>query len=56
MVREGVASGKALKKGLEAIDNPNVFGVVLNDAPDIDHINYEDQYYALPKPGKIKTV
>jgi protein-tyrosine kinase len=54
VVREGVASGKALKKGLEAIDNPNVLGIVLNDAPDIDHINYEDQYYALPKAGKIK--
>lgn len=36
VVREGVASVKVLKKGLEAIDKPNLLGVVLNDAPDFD--------------------
>jgi hypothetical protein len=35
VVREGVASAKALKKGLAAIDAPNV-GVVVSDAADFD--------------------
>jgi protein-tyrosine kinase len=47
VVREGEASVKALKKGLEAIDNPNLIGVVLNDASDIEQ-GYK-KYYALPK-------
>ena len=49
VVREGEASVKALKKGLEAIDNPNLIGVVLNDASDIEQGYYQEKYYALPK-------
>jgi capsular exopolysaccharide synthesis family protein len=52
VVREGVASVKALKKGLDAIDNLNLVGVILNDTPDLDQTNYEDHYYALPKQWK----
>jgi protein-tyrosine kinase len=46
VVREGVASVKALKKGLESIDNLNLVGVVLNDAADIEHPKYKDYYTA----------
>jgi capsular exopolysaccharide synthesis family protein len=49
VVREGEASIKALKKGLEAIDNPNLIGVVLNDASEIEQGYYQETYYALPK-------
>lgn len=52
VIREGVASVKALKKGLEAIDNPSLVGVVLNDASEIDHPNYQTQYYSRQKQGK----
>lgn len=55
VVRQGLASLKALKKGLEAIDNLNLVGVVLNDAPEFDQANYEDQYYALEKPEKRQS-
>jgi capsular exopolysaccharide synthesis family protein len=49
VVREGVASVKALKKGLESIDNLSVVGVVLNDATEIDHPHYKAHYYATQK-------
>jgi len=49
VVREGVASVKALKKGIEAIDNLNLLGVVLNDASETDDPNYKDQYYYLQR-------
>ena len=55
VIREGVAPIKALKKGLEAIDNPNLVGVVLNDAPDFDHKNYNEKYYARPKQGRAQS-
>jgi len=46
VVREGVASVKALKKGLEAIDNLNLVGVVLNDASEMDQSSYNAKYYS----------
>jgi capsular exopolysaccharide synthesis family protein len=49
VVREGEASVKALKKGLEAIDNPNLIGVVFNDASDFERGHYQEKNYALPK-------
>ncbi|HEY4979523.1 MAG TPA: CpsD/CapB family tyrosine-protein kinase [Candidatus Acidoferrum sp.] len=52
VVREGVASVKALKKGLQALDNPKMVGIVLNEASEFDQTNYEDQYYALRPPKK----
>jgi len=36
VVREGVASVKALKKGLDALDNGRLVGIVLNEAADFD--------------------
>jgi protein-tyrosine kinase len=45
VVREGVTPVKALKKGLQALDNPKLVGVVVNEALEFDHVNYEGQYY-----------
>jgi capsular exopolysaccharide synthesis family protein len=45
VIREGVAPVKALKKGLEAIDNPNLIGVVVNDASEIEEQRYHTTYY-----------
>ena len=47
VVREGVTATRALKKGLESLDNPKLVGIVLNEASEFDHTNYADQYYAL---------
>jgi protein-tyrosine kinase len=49
VVREGVTPVKALKKGLESLDNAKLLGVVLNGASEFDRVNYYDQYYARPK-------
>ncbi|HEY2118824.1 MAG TPA: CpsD/CapB family tyrosine-protein kinase [Candidatus Acidoferrum sp.] len=45
VVREGVAPVNAVKKGLEALDNPKLLGVVLNEASEFDRTYYQDQYY-----------
>jgi capsular exopolysaccharide synthesis family protein len=45
VVRAGVTPVKALKKGLQALDHPNVVGVLLNEAADVDQVKYEGQYY-----------
>ena len=52
VVREGVAPVKALKKGLQALDNPKLVGIVLNEASDIDRTYYEDQHYTLQEKEK----
>jgi capsular exopolysaccharide synthesis family protein len=54
VVREGVALVKALKKGLQALDNPKLVGIVLNEASEFNHANYEDQYYALQENKQRK--
>jgi Mrp family chromosome partitioning ATPase len=51
VVREGVAPLKALKKGLQSLDNPKLIGVVVNEASDFDQIEYEGQYYGARKYG-----
>ena len=55
VVREGVAPVKALKKGLESIDNLNLVGVVLNDATDSEHPHYQYKYSDLPKQEKAQA-
>jgi capsular exopolysaccharide synthesis family protein len=45
VVREGVTPVKALKRGLQALDNPKLIGVVVNDATEFDQVNYDGQYY-----------
>jgi protein-tyrosine kinase len=52
VVREGVTPIKALKKGLQGLDNPKVIGVVLNQASEFDRVNRYEQYYLGPKTGK----
>jgi capsular exopolysaccharide synthesis family protein len=52
VVREGIASVKALKSGLESIDNPNLVGVVFNDTSEFGQTYYEDKYYSLQKQEK----
>jgi capsular exopolysaccharide synthesis family protein len=52
VVREGVASIKALKKGLEGLDNPKWIGMVLNEASEFDRMNYAEQYYTLEPQQK----
>ncbi len=45
VVREGLAPVKALKRGLQALDHPKLIGVVINEATEFDHVNYEGKYY-----------
>jgi capsular exopolysaccharide synthesis family protein len=58
VVREGVAPIKALKKGVSGLDNPKWLGMVLNEASEVDRVNYSDQYYGVEKkqnfPDKAK--
>ena len=49
VVREGVASIKALKAGVKSMDNPNWLGVVLNEASEFDRVNYAAPYYGIKK-------
>jgi capsular exopolysaccharide synthesis family protein len=49
VVREGVAPIKALKRGLQALDQPKLIGVVINEATEFDQANYEGQYYGGPE-------
>jgi protein-tyrosine kinase len=44
VVREGVARVKDLRNGLEALDSPNLIGIVMNDSSDASRANY--RYYA----------
>jgi capsular exopolysaccharide synthesis family protein len=49
VVREGVAPIKAIKKGLQSLDNPKLIGVVINEASELDQVDYEGQYYGTRK-------
>ena len=49
VVREGVASIKALKMGVKDLDNPKWLGIVLNEASEFDRVHYTDQYYGVTK-------
>lgn len=51
VVRESVAPLKALKKGLQSLDNPNLIGVVVNEASEFDQVDYHGQYYGARKYG-----
>lgn len=59
VVREGIASSKALQKGLHSADNLKLVGIVLNDASEHHEAGYENYYYGVgrevkPKNEKIK--
>jgi capsular exopolysaccharide synthesis family protein len=51
VVREGMTPVKALRRGLQALDQPKLIGVVVNEASEFDQVNYEGQYYQAPKHG-----
>jgi Mrp family chromosome partitioning ATPase len=53
VVREGVAPIKALKKGVSGLDNPKWLGMVLNEASEVDRVNYSDQYYGVEKKQNL---
>jgi capsular exopolysaccharide synthesis family protein len=45
VVREGVTPIKALRRGLKALNQPKLIGVVVNEATEFDQVSYKDQYY-----------
>jgi capsular exopolysaccharide synthesis family protein len=47
VVRERVASVRALQKGLESLDNLKLIGTVLNEASVSEGTGYADQHYAI---------
>jgi len=49
VVREGVASVQALKKGLDALDNAKLVGIVLNETSEFDWLASVQNYYAMCK-------
>jgi len=51
VAREGIAPLKALKKGLQSLDRPNLIGVVVNEASEFDQLDYDGQYYGSRKYG-----
>jgi capsular exopolysaccharide synthesis family protein len=51
VVREGITPVKALVKGLQALDQPKLIGVVVNEASEFDQGNYARQYYQASKEG-----
>ena len=52
VVREGKTRVKALKRGLQSLDNPKLLGIVLNEASEFNDDDYQ-RYYA---PRTDKTV
>jgi len=45
VVREGVAPVRAITKGLQALDNVKLVGVVVNGASEFEQANYRERYY-----------
>ncbi len=58
VVREGLAPVKALKKGLQALDQPKLIGVVMNETSESDKESYDNRYYSTVKPtaGRISKL
>jgi capsular exopolysaccharide synthesis family protein len=54
VVREGVASVKALQKGLESLDNLKLIGTVLNEASEFERASYANQYYGVRRDSDRK--
>ncbi|MGC1484115.1 MAG: CpsD/CapB family tyrosine-protein kinase [Candidatus Acidiferrum sp.] len=55
VVREGVAPLKALKNGLQSLDNPKLIGVVINEASEFDQVDYDGQYYGTQNYGDNRS-
>ena len=54
VVREGVTPIKALQRGLQALNQPKLIGVVVNEATEFDQVGYADQYYGGSGRGEIR--
>jgi receptor protein-tyrosine kinase len=52
VVRENVTPVKHLKVGLQALDRPNVIGVVINETSALDLATYGGYYYGTREDGK----
>jgi Mrp family chromosome partitioning ATPase len=52
VVREGVTPVNVLKKGLQALDNLRLIGVVVNEASDFDLVGYEGKNCGAAEHGK----
>jgi hypothetical protein len=50
-----VAPLKALKNGLQSLDNPKLIGVVINEASEFDQVDYDGQYYGARKYGDNRS-
>ncbi len=55
VVRDGMASVKALQKGLESLDNLKLVGTVLNEASQSDRTGYAGQYYGVERNNNRKA-
>jgi protein-tyrosine kinase len=55
VVREGMASIKALQKGLQSLDNLKLIGTVLNEASESERTGYKDQYYGVRRDSNRKA-
>lgn len=55
VVREGVASVKALQKGLGSLDNLKLIGTVLNEASEYDRTGYAGDYYGVERDRNRKS-
>ena len=54
VVREGVASSRALTKGLQSLDDPKLIGIVLNEASESARSDYADGYYGVEPKSRPK--
>lgn len=55
VVREGVASVKALQRGLKSLDNLKLIGAVMNGASECDLTGYGYNYHSLVRSGDQET-
>jgi capsular exopolysaccharide synthesis family protein len=53
VVRQGIASVKTLKTGLQALDDPKLVGLVLNEASSVERSDYAEQYRTPEQQTKI---
>ncbi len=44
VTRQGVTDRRELKRGIEALDNKKLLGMIVNSCDNIDHSNYYQRY------------
>ena len=52
VAREGTTQKRQLKRGLEALNQPKLLGVVLNGSTNADHSNYYQRYGRIVPPTR----